>query len=101
MLAIFKGKSMQYSTSVVWLEILLFSLQKIAVKELYGTIFGVVYYRDTDRSEGRDTGSSRKERFSLFLLSRDFHRVLGVGVGLGVGLGLGLGEICSQYVAVS
>ena len=68
-------------------------------------LFGVVYYRDTDRSEGRDTGSSRKERFSLFLLSRDFHRVLGVGVGLGlglgVGLGLGLGEICSQYVAVS
>ena len=80
---------------------------------------GVVYYRDTDRSEGRDTGSSRKERFSLFLLSRDFHRVLGVGVGLGLGLGvgvgvglgvgsgvglgvgLGLGEICSQYVAVS
>ena len=38
---------------------------------------GVVYHRDTDRSEGRDTGSSRKERFSLFLLSRDFHRLGG------------------------
>ena len=24
--------------------------------------FGLVYYRDTDRSEGRDTGSSRKGR---------------------------------------
>ena len=57
--------------------------------------FGVVYYRDTDRSEGRDTGSSRKERFSLFLsfflLNRDFHRVLGLGVVLGLGLSKGKG----------
>ena len=44
---------------------------------------GVVEQRDTDRSEGKDTGSNRKERFSLFLLSHDFHRVLGVRLGLG------------------
>ena len=39
-LAIFMGKSMQYSTSVVWLEIFLFGPQKIAIKMLYETIFG-------------------------------------------------------------
>ena len=38
-LAIFMGKSMQYSTSVVWLEVFLFSPQKIAIQELYETIF--------------------------------------------------------------
>ena len=46
------------------------------------TLPGDVEQRDTDRSKGKDTGFSQKERFSLFFLSRDFHRVLGVGLGL-------------------
>ena len=49
---------------------------------------GDVERRDTDRSEGKDTGFNRKERFSFFLLSRDFQSVRGrVRVELRVGLG--------------
>ena len=48
---------------------------------------GDVERKDTDQSEGKDTGSSQKERFSLFFLSRDFYRVLGLGVWLGLSWG--------------
>ena len=49
--------------------------------------FGDIERKDTDRSEGKDTGSSQKERFSPFFLSREFHQVLGLGVGLGLSQG--------------
>ena len=48
-------------------------------------INGDVERKDTDRSEGKDTGSSRKERLSIPL---DLQHPSGVRVRVGLGIGL-------------